>query len=96
MENLLCTFTQKKNPPEFLVEQRGKSNEQQAKSNEQEVTSNEQKVTSNEQGAKSFISFKSKVNAFVKNIGINGKFLDLRNINLYEPTKKKKKKNKKN
>ena len=62
MENLLCTFTQKKNPPEFLVEQRGKSNEQQAKSNEQEVTSNEQ-------GAKSFISFKSKVNAFVKNIG---------------------------
>ena len=45
MENLLCTFTQKKNPSEFLVEQRGKSNEQ-AKSNEQEVTSNEQKVTS--------------------------------------------------
>ena len=46
MENLLCTFTQKKYPSEFLVEQRGKSNEQQAKSNEQEVTSNEQKVTS--------------------------------------------------
>ena len=46
MENLLCTFTQKKYPLEFLVEQRGKSNGQQAKSNEQEVTSNEQKVTS--------------------------------------------------
>ena len=56
MENLLFTFT-KKNPSEFLVEQRVKSNEQRAKSNkqraksesnEQKVTSNKQKVTSNE------------------------------------------------
>ena len=46
MENLLFTFT-KKNPPEFLVEQR-------AKSNEQKVTSNEQRGKSNEQRAKKF------------------------------------------
>ena len=37
MENLLFTFT-KKNPSEFLVEQRVKSNEQRAKSNEQRAT----------------------------------------------------------
>ena len=44
MENLL--FTLKKNPSEFLVEQRVKSNEQRAKSSEQRTESNEQKVTS--------------------------------------------------
>ena len=46
----LLTFTQK-NPSEFLVEQRGKSNkhEQQAKSNELKITSDEQKVKSSEQ-----------------------------------------------
>ena len=38
MENLLFTFT-KKNPLEFLVEQRAKSNEQQAKSKEQRAAS---------------------------------------------------------
>ena len=38
VENLLFTFT-KKNPSEFLVEQRAKSNEQRAKSNEQRATS---------------------------------------------------------
>ena len=60
MENLLFTFT-KKNPPEFLVEQRAKSNEekvtsneQRGKSNEQRAKSFEQKVTSNEQRAKKF------------------------------------------
>ena len=46
MENLLFTFTQKKNPSEFLVEQRVKSNEQRAKSNEQQAKSNEQRATS--------------------------------------------------
>ena len=45
MENLLFTFT-KKNPSEFLVEQRVKSNEQRAKSNEQRAKSNEQRATS--------------------------------------------------
>ena len=49
MENFLFTFTQKKNPSKFLVQQRVKSNEQKVASNEQKVTSNEQKVTSNEQ-----------------------------------------------
>ena len=49
MENLLFTFTQKKNPSEFLVEQQVKSNEQQAKSNEQQAKSNEQRAKSNEQ-----------------------------------------------
>ena len=51
MENLLFTFTQKKNPSEFLVEQQVKSNEQQAKSNEQRPKSNEQRAKSNEQRA---------------------------------------------
>ena len=48
MENLLFTFT-KKNPSEFLVEQRVKSNEQRVKSNEQRAKSNEQQAKSNEQ-----------------------------------------------
>ena len=50
----LLTFTQK-NPSEFLVEQRVKSNkhEQQAKSNELKITSSEQNVTSDEQKVKS-------------------------------------------
>ena len=48
----MFTFT-KKNPSEFLVEQRAKSNEQRTKNNEQ-------KVTSNEQRAKSFTFSKSK------------------------------------
>ena len=52
MENLLFTFT-KKNPSEFLVEQRVKSNEQLAKSNEQLAKSNEQRAKSNEQRATS-------------------------------------------
>ena len=56
MENLLFTFTQKKNPSEFLVEQQVKSNEQQAKSNEQRPKSNEQRAKSNEQRTKSFTS----------------------------------------
>ena len=43
MENLLFTFT-KKNPSEFLVEQRVKSNEQRAKSNEQRAKRNEQRA----------------------------------------------------
>ena len=58
MENLFLLLL-KKNPSEFLVEQRVKSNEERAKvtSNEQKVTSNEQKVESGEQCVKSFISF---------------------------------------
>ena len=47
MENIFVSFcskikikkNNKKNPSEFLPEQRAKSNEQQAKSNEQKVTS---------------------------------------------------------
>ena len=42
-------YSLKKNPSEFLVEQRVKSNEQRAKSNEQRAKSNEQQVKSNEQ-----------------------------------------------
>ena len=53
MENLLFTFTQKKNSSEFLVEQRAKSNKQRAKINEQRAESNEQPAKSNEQRAKS-------------------------------------------
>ena len=45
MENLLFTLT-KKNPSDFLVEQRAKTNEQQAKSNEQRAKSNEQQAKS--------------------------------------------------
>ena len=48
----MFTFTQK-NPSEFLVEQRVKSNEKWAQSNEQRVKSNEQRAESNEQRAKS-------------------------------------------
>ena len=55
MEKFLLTFT-KKNPSEFLAEQRAKSNEQKVRSNEQKVTSIDQKVTSNEQRVKSFTS----------------------------------------
>ena len=43
----------KKNPSEFLVEQRAKSNEQRAKSNEQRAKSNKQRAKSNEQRARS-------------------------------------------
>ena len=46
MENFLFTFTQKKNPSEFLVEQRVKSNEQRAKTDEQRAKTNEQRATS--------------------------------------------------
>ena len=46
MENLLFTFTQKKYPSKFLVEQRAKSNEQRAKSSEQQAKSNQQRATS--------------------------------------------------
>ena len=49
MENFFVYFYSKKNPSEFLVEQRVKSNEQQAKSNDQRVKSNVQNVTSNDQ-----------------------------------------------
>ena len=59
MEKLLFTFT-KKDPSEFIVEQRAKSNEQKLTSNWQKVTNNEQKVTSNEQGEKNVTSSKSK------------------------------------
>ena len=48
----MFTFT-KKNPLEFLVEQRAKSNEQRAKSNEQRAKNNEQRAKSNEQRVKS-------------------------------------------
>ena len=51
MENVLFTFT-KKDPSEFLVEQRVKSNEQRVKSNEQRAKSNEQRAKNNEQRAK--------------------------------------------
>ena len=40
MESFLFTFTQK-NPSEFLVKQRAKSNEQRAKSNEQRAKTNQ-------------------------------------------------------
>ena len=46
MENLLFTFTQKKDPSEFLIEQRVKSNKQRAKNNEQRAKSDEQRATS--------------------------------------------------
>ena len=46
MENLLFTFTQKKYPSKFLVEQRVKSNEQRVKRNEQIAKTNEQRATS--------------------------------------------------
>ena len=46
MENLLFTFTQKKNLSEFLVEQPAKSNKQGAKINEQRAKINEQQATS--------------------------------------------------
>ena len=52
MENLLFTFT-KKNPSEFLVEQRAKSKEERAKSKEQRAKSKEQRPKSNEQRATS-------------------------------------------
>ena len=53
MENLLFTFTKKKNLSEFIVEQRVKSNEQRIKSNEQRAKNNDQRAKSNEQRAKS-------------------------------------------
>ena len=49
MENFFVYFYSKKNPSEFLVEQRVESNEQQAKSNDQRVKTNVQNVTSNDQ-----------------------------------------------
>ena len=55
MGNLLFTFT-KKNPSEFLVEQRAKSNKQRAQSNKQQAKSNEQRAKSNERQAKSLVS----------------------------------------
>ena len=48
MENLLFTFTKKKNLSEFIVEQRVKSNEQRIKNNEQRAKNNEQRAKSNE------------------------------------------------
>ena len=53
MATFLFILTHEKNPSEFLVEQRAKSNEQQAKSNEQHTRSNEQQAKSNEQQAES-------------------------------------------
>ena len=49
MENFLLTFTHKKYPSKFLVEQRVKSSKQRAKSSEQRAKSNEQRAKSNEQ-----------------------------------------------
>ena len=70
MENFFVYFYSKKNPSEFLVEQRLKSNEQRAKSNEQRLKSNEQRAKSNEQREKSSASnqankFKVKVKTFI-------------------------------
>ena len=48
-----CLLLLKKNPSEFLVEQRVNSNEQRAKRNEQRAQSNEQQAQSNEQQAQS-------------------------------------------
>ena len=50
---ITCTTFTKKNPSEFLLAQRLKSNEQRAKSNEQRAKSNEQRPKRNEQQAKS-------------------------------------------
>ena len=46
MWRTFCLLLLKKNPSEFLVEQRAKSNEQRVKSNGQRAKSNEQRVTS--------------------------------------------------
>ena len=55
MENFFVYFySNKKNPSEFLLEQRVKSNELQAKRDEQQAKSNEQRAKSNEQRAERF------------------------------------------
>ena len=48
MDNFFVYSYSKKNPSEFLVEHRLKSEEQQAKSHEQIAKSNEQRAKSNE------------------------------------------------
>ena len=49
MWRTFCLLLLKKNPSEFLVEQRAKSNEQRVKSNGQRAKSNGQRAKSNEQ-----------------------------------------------
>ena len=53
MEIVFSLFLLRKNPSEFLVEQRVKRDKQRVKSNKQQAKSKEQRAKSNEQQAKS-------------------------------------------